>query len=380
MFRYLCDVVASMGPSAIDLYEWKREDVLSARLSNNPLWSHFATPVGTLPLSGIRLAHAVIKTDYLIARNHALPSLGFLLQMDQIIDFGSSANLRLMPGASSVLADVTQSSLAGRVGQGFSLLFAEARNYSFLGHLSSDSSVLAHLALTGSKRVADFLFEHNDCSRMILESKASFTLKDDACSPIKRMLKKALSEQVLPWMSVVTPTPSKGYAVFSCLREAGNKTNSAIIFVDPPGKESDGPRIKFPEDWVRRQNYGGWLRAMGLPEAANRLLAGSDREITGKPEPVPMSIVAINGRRYCVLTSVERPNHLKGMRFAIGIEMDAIQALSSTIAGAQGALLEYQPQQSEEWERSESLSILSDGTLFGLVPRKSFLKHEIFHL
>lgn len=105
MLKYVCNVMASMGPSAIDLYEWKRADVLKKRLSNKPLWSHLATSVGILPFTGIRLAHAVVKADYLIKRNFALPSLGFILQMDRIIDFGSSANIKLMPGASSILAD-----------------------------------------------------------------------------------------------------------------------------------------------------------------------------------------------------------------------------------------------------------------------------------
>ena len=332
---------------------------------------------GILPLTGIRLAHAVVKADYLIKRNYALPSLGFLLQMDQIIDFGSSSNLRLMPGASSILADVTQSSLAGRVGQGLSILFAEARGYYFLGHLRSDPTVLTHLATTGSERVADFLFEHDDCSRMILESKASFTLEDNACTPIKRTLKKALSEQVVPWMGIVTPTPSKGYAPYSCLREVGNSTRSALIFVDPPGTAGEGPPVKLPEDWARRQNYAGWLRATGLPDAAGRLRASPDTKMAGEPIAVPMAVVAIGGKRYGVLTSFDR---LPSMRFAIGIEVDALRAISAAIAGSPAKLLEYQPQRREEGEQTEPLSILSDGTLFGLVHRKSFEQFEMFRL
>src|SRR5688572_16830671 len=99
-----------MGSSSIELFEWNRPNVMMKRLPNNPVWSSFATHFATLPVTGIRLAHAVVKADYLIARNYALPSLGFLLQMDQIIDFGSSTNLRLLPGASSILNDVSQTS------------------------------------------------------------------------------------------------------------------------------------------------------------------------------------------------------------------------------------------------------------------------------
>lgn len=379
MIRYICNVLAAMGPSAIDLYEWDRADVLLPRLPRNASWSTYATSAGTLPLTGIRLAHAVVKADYLIARNYALPSLGFLLQMDQIIDFTSATNLKLVAGASSILADVTQSSLAGRVGQGLSILFAEARGYNFLGHLSSDPSVSAHPAATRPKRLADFLFEHANRSRMILESKASFTLVDNACSPIKRMLQKALMEQVDPWMGIITPSPSKGYAAYSCLREVGNATRSAIVFVDPPGEKGDGPHVRLPEDWTRRQNYAAWLRAMGLPEAAERLSSRAKRT-AGEPADVLMPVVAIDGRRYGVLSSFERPMYSSRMRFAIGIEVDALRAIGDAIAGSPDALLKYQPQRREEGERAEPLSILSDGTLFGLIHRKSFERFEIFRL
>ncbi|SMC51193.1 hypothetical protein SAMN06297251_10381 [Fulvimarina manganoxydans] len=380
MLKYVCNVMASMGPSAIDLYEWKRADVLKKRLSNKPLWSHLATSVGILPFTGIRLAHAVVKADYLIKRNFALPSLGFILQMDRIIDFGSSANIKLMPGASSILADVTQSSLAGRVGQGLSILFAEARGYNFLGHLGSDPTVLAYLAATGSERVADFLFEHEDSSRMILESKASFTLEDNVCTPIKRTLKRALSEQVIPWLGAVTPTPSKGYAAYSCLRETGNSTRSAIVFVDPPGKEDDGPQVHLPKDWVRRQNYAAWLRVMGLHDASNRLKSNRDTEITGGPSDVLMPVVAIDGRRYGILRLSEPSINLIEMSFVIGIEVGALRAISDSIAGEPKALIEYQPYRREEREQAEPLSILSDGTLFGLIRRKRVERIEVFRL
>ena len=68
------------------------------------------------------------------------------------------------------------------------------------------------------------------------------------------------------------------------------------------------------------------------------------------------------------------------MRFTIGIEVGALRAISAAITGEPDALLEYQPQLGEEQERADPLSILSDGTLFGLVRRGSARRFETFRL
>jgi hypothetical protein len=369
-----------MGSSSIELFEWNRQDVMKKRLPNKPAWASLANQSGSLPLTGMRLAHAVVKADFLIARNYVLPSVGFLLQMDQIIDFGSSANLRLLRGASSILNDVSQTSLTGRVGQGLSLLFAESRGYDFVGHLGSDASVLAHLAALGRRRAADFMFEDSTGDRMILESKATFSLQTNECSSVKTVLRQALKEQVDPWMGVVTPSPSKGFAVYSCLRETDNVTPSALVFVDPPGQKGS-IQVELPSDWVRRQNYAAWLRVMGLRDAAVRLRSASEfSKIEGKPTETRMRIVTVQGRNFAVLRAVERPLSFRGTRFSVGMDVDALRAVSNAIQGSPDALIEYSPLRRDDVVRGAPMSILSDGTIFGLAPLKDFAGTEDFLL
>lgn len=363
----ICNVLAAMDATHIDLYEWQRANVTKPRLPNNPQWPAFANSVGSMTFTGIELAHAVVKADYLIVRNFALPSVGFLLQMDQIIEFGGNAGIRLRPGASSILSDVTQSSVVGRVGQGLSILFAREHDYAFVGHLASDPSLIAHLPISNEKRVADFLFEKTSSERMILESKATFSLDENKCSPVKTVLKQALEKQVDPWMGVVSPSPSKGYAVYSCLREVGNSTPSAIVFVDPPERKGV-VQVEFPNNWVRRQNYAAWLRVMGLRDAANRLRVGGSGLLSDKgPSPVKFRRAQVHGRDFALLTSLDRPQDFPDTRFAVGIDLEALQMVSATIQGSSGALADFVPKPAPRFEGEPPLSILPDGTLFGLV-------------
>jgi hypothetical protein len=367
LIRDICNVLAAMGSTSIDLYEWHRASVELPRLPPNSLWSTHAVSAGSVAFRGISLAHAVAKADYLIVRNYALPSLGFLLQMDQIIDFGSSSNLRLLSGAPAILNDVTQSSLIGRVGQGLALMFAESRGYPFVGHLASDPAVISHLSSSDGGRVADFLIENASGERIIVESKATFSLAENKCSPIKSVLRKALVEQVDPWLSIVSPSPANGYAVYSCLREAGGATPSAISFVDPPERKG-GFQIELPESWVRRHNYAAWLRFMGLRSAANRLREGGKVPEDGKePRPERFRRLNLYEREFLVLTSHERPDSFPDKRFAIGMERSALKMVGATIQGSPEALLDYVPQPIQLEGASAPLSILSDGTLLGLV-------------
>lgn len=381
MIGNICNVIAAAGNTSIELFEWSQLNIKKKRLANKPSWSTYGRSAGAMALTGIRLAHAVVKADYLIARNYALPSLGFLLQMDRIIDFSSTSNLRLFPGASSILNDVTQSSVVGRVGQGLSLLFAESRGYNFVGHLASDSSVVAHLSTAAAReRVADFLFEDSFNERMILESKATFSLLSNECTPVKTVLKKALIEQVDEWMRIVTPSPKKGYALYSCLRETGNPTASAIVFVDPPERRGDF-NIELPADWVRRHNYAAWLRLMGLPDAADRLRAQPEwHKVDHTPTTVRFSIVDIGGREFAVRTARGRTKHLPHSLFVIGLEVNALRAISAAIGGSADELKAHSGQPGPQFDQASRLSIFRDGTVFGLVDLRSFKGNREFFL
>jgi hypothetical protein len=384
MFGGLARLLVAFGTSSVDIYEWAEADVRKRRLSKGPVWSNLATPQPALLFNGWQLAHAVIKTDYLVERDWLLPGLGFLLQIDRIVDFGAGHNLRLVTGSPASLNDFTRTSLAGRVGQGLSLLFAQREGYAFVCHLASDPQVVAHIAALpkkAKKRAADFLFENQKLERMILESKASFTQADNKPSPIKSTLKDALTGQVDYWMSRIAPAAQKGFAVYSCLRESGNPVPSALIFVDPPRQLVRQP-IDFPEGLVRRHNYAAWLSLMGLRQTATNLISFERRDRT----EVELPVIQIGKRKFAVSahSSTEKIHRW----VCTGLDVEVVATIGAALDGDDGPLLAFGQDLSESIPRSvdgvDYGSIFPDGSYFGLFDERSpfhrFQGYERFSL
>jgi hypothetical protein len=290
-------LLAAFGTQSVNVYEWSEADIRSKRLPNGPVWSDFAQPRPDLNFTGWQLAHAVVKADYLIERNFLLPGLGLLLQLDRIVNFNSGTTLSLFAGSADTLNDFIRSSLSGRLGQGMSLLFAQEKGYSFVGHLASDPFVSNHIAsLPGkSKKAADFLFEKLGMQRMILESKGSFSQTSNDPTKVKSILRSALIGQVDYWMTRIVPAATKGFAVYSCFRESGMAATSTLIFVGPPAQVGSEP-MDVPEAWVRRHNYAAWLYVMGLDLAASSLRSNELRDATA----VELPIIQIARRRFAV--------------------------------------------------------------------------------
>ena len=319
-----------------------------------------------LQFSGWELAQAVMKADYLIDRNFLLPGLGFLLQLDMIVDFHSATNLSLVSGSPATLNDFTRTSLSGRLAQGLSILFAQHHDYRFVGHLASDPAVKAHLASGTSKteQVADFLFEGAAKDRMILESKGSFAQADNHPSRIKSVLKNALEDQVDYWMGKVIPSATKGFAVYSCLREAGNPTPSALIFVDP-SKDIDSDPIELPEAWVRRRNYAAWMRVMGLDQTAKALREGArdDRRSAALP------VITLEGRRFAMSSFL--PQDRWGLWLCTGLDVRAMTAIGRSLRGDDSDLMAIEgtplTDSAKVAPADRNWSIFPDGSFFGLV-------------
>lgn len=168
-------------------------------------------------------------------------------------------------------------------------------------------------------------------------------------------------DQVNPWMRKVTPPASKGYAVYSCVRETANSTPSALAFVDPP-EQSGGFPIALPSTWVRCRNYSAWLAAMGFVSAARRLRADSE----SKPESVELMTARIEGR---VFGLVDIGWDSKIGVVGIGMEVNALNAISAAITGSDKELMAYRAETvvwvGEGGERSNS--IFPDGTFLGVV-------------
>lgn len=374
MFGGLGRLLAAFGTSGLDVYEWEQSDVRRPRLKNGLIWKDLTSPRPELQFNGWSLAHAVAKTDFLVDRDLLYPGLGFLLQIDRIIDFKAGGNLRLVPGSASTLNDFTRTSLSGRVGQGLSLLFAQSKGYRFVSHLASDAGVASHMAsLKGKAKVADFLFEDAKGKRMILESKASFARTENDPIPIKSTLKAALTKQVDYWMMRVTPSASKGFVLYSCLRESGNPVPSALIFVDPPEQPIREP-VEIPQSEVRRRNYAAWLSGMGLIETA-RMLLEPDRD--GR-RGIVLPIFQIGTRLFAC--TVESASFYEGRWLAKGLEVCALKAVSAAVGGDNAELIAYSGLDEAAREIAFG-SIFPDGSYLGeLDEHAKFQGYQTFQL
>ncbi|WP_200551978.1 hypothetical protein [Kosakonia sp. LAM2021] len=149
----------------VDVFEWDLKNITLKKLPHHAKWDDFAIPHPQLEFTLWQLAHAVVKTDFLIQRNYSFHSLGLILSAHQLIKLEKKHNLRLVDDIDTVVNDVTLTSLIGRLGQGLSLLLSNRLGYVFVGHLASDVKVRAHIAALpdSEKRVkiADFLFENS---------------------------------------------------------------------------------------------------------------------------------------------------------------------------------------------------------------------------
>ena len=279
--------------TSIEVYECNETAVTSPPKSQT--FHQLATKQQDISFRGVQLAHAVVKADYLDRRSLLRPGIAFLLQAQDILKVGSST-ITLQDDLNDVFNDFSITGLIGRLGQGLTILYAQRRlGMQFVAHLQS---YLA--ASTGRKRgseaTADFVFERGG-QTFLFESKASFTLQQNDPSRIRGRLKDALERQVDPWMKRLTPAPSNGYVVYSCLRES-TWVPSAMFVVDPPGESNSGAEFALPPQQVWRENYGAWLRAMGLGESGQRLVRGA--QMRGEPRRVAFALRTIGGRRYGV--------------------------------------------------------------------------------
>ncbi|MCK9701699.1 hypothetical protein LT709_09385 [Pseudomonas syringae pv. syringae] len=364
MFEGLYDLMSSHYKTSIDVYELREGDIRSRRLSKSPNIGNLTIKRGVLHFSGVDLAHAVVKADYLITANMEMPGVGFLLQAHNIIDF-ASPNIKLRPGVSRALSDVSKSSMVGRVGQGLAILYGYSLGLLFVSHLLSHVETLpiTSAAFRHKKdQMADFLFSDKG-KTVLMESKGSFSIQNNAPTPIKRMLKRSLIEQVDPWMDHLSPTPINGYAVYSCLREAAWGA-SAMFVVDPEGGDSGEPDAFSSVEQVMRENYGGWLRAMGLYDSASRLL-GSSRD-TSESSVYDFLISELGGHKFAYpANNMFVSNYPWGVPLA-GIDLYVLHAISTVIQfkerRLEELLFDYVPLQLGE---ASLLSVFPDGSIFG---------------
>lgn len=380
MFNHMNSLLESIGQKRLSVYEMPNATVQESRLTNNPDWNTLTHQHGDLIFTGYQLAHAVIKADFLEYRNPTLPGIGFILQSHHFIDWVST-DFCLKAGAAKLLGDFARTGLTGRIGQGISLLFAHSKGYSFTAHLREyleANNIPTRDAAGRALPIADFVFDGSTNARAIVESKASLSLNGYDPSSVKSLLKSALNNQVIPWMSRLIPPATKSFVVCSYLRERANSgaCPSSLAFVDPENTSDVGEFELSPES-VRRENYAAWLAAMGLIQEAERL---RNRDSAGM-EAVWFAVVKVREREFAFPIAFCPPfrvHHFPVVQLTsgcvvAGIHVDALHAVSRASQGDEKALVEYLGIVQESVEKPDNNwhSIFPDGTYFGNIDQSS---------
>ncbi|PBP57532.1 hypothetical protein [Pseudomonas syringae] len=366
LFKALLELVFSLRNTSIEVHEWNQSDVRRPRLANGSTLGMVSTKHRDLSFSGCQLAHAVVKADYLDTRNLTMPGIGFLFQASGIIDF-DSCPLELKRGAGQALNDFSLTGMTGRVGQGLAILYAHRMDLRFAAHLKSYVCSLPAGSVGAAHKnesMADFLFS-NAHETVLIEAKGSFTLRENAPSEIKKVLKKALEKQVDPWMRYLRPAPSNGYVIYSCLRD-GVSEPSAMFVVDPEGENTELSDLPMGVEQVMRENYAAWLRAMGLVESAERLL----RPEVSQPVEYSFLIARVGNREFAFLDRYLGIGSYQGwwIEPCLGLDVEVLLAISSVVRSSQESLQDLLANFPDPSEASPAyVSIFPDGSIFGLV-------------
>ncbi|SNY70996.1 hypothetical protein [Pantoea sp. GL120224-02] len=375
MLRIMWEFVRTFKKSSkvikIDLYEWHQSNVMMQKLPDNPQWTSYANFRGEMSFSLWNLAHAVVKTDYLIINNFMSPCLGFLLSGNSLLKISANDNIRLIDNINSVLNDVSLTSYTGRLGQGLTIMLAHHLGYRFVGHLASDPYIKKYNAhftsLNGNKKskVADFLFEDHTNNRAIIESKASSTLQTHETSFVKRKLKEALTKQVIPLVNSVTRV-GKGYASHSALRGFSQPINSSISYVDPPSG-NEFKELNLDSLWVKRKNYSAWFALLSYFDIAKILYNNENGDLKSLINLTRKSLrVTYICGKCCVILRWEKIG--KNMLVVAGVEYSLMRSIESLLQGNDESLLRYSGiEHYESYENSyfENVSFFPDGTFVG---------------
>lgn len=379
------------GHGCLPVYEIEKSKVEKKRARIRP----FPAASDQLNFSAWKLAHAIKKADCARWRANSplfVGASGFLIENAQLFAWNGNT-LSLNDGASEFLADFSGTSLAGRVAQGFALLFLESNGYSYVGRFETEWKQRAATQKKawpkGKTKAPDFIAENAHRDWVLTESKGGFP-NPEAKPNIKGALSEGLS-QLVGWDKHISPPPIKSFVVGTFLREFGDISGekSLLAFVDPEPDEPEDP-VEFPRDAVRRANYASWLSLMGLENSAARLLGG-----IGEPQRRTVPVISLAGRKYAVRVASVAPRFRDpsspdfwhdieeflfhpywmfqdGLRIEVlGIDFSVLKTLGTqSQADITQRLLEFVPQESRDDRLDAGRgafygSIFSDGSLLG---------------
>ncbi|HNQ88095.1 MAG TPA: hypothetical protein PKM73_05735 [Verrucomicrobiota bacterium] len=298
----------------------------------------------------------------------------FGLLMEQLPTFDwRGDDLRLFDGLARAYTDFTETSLAGRVGQGVMLLAMEARGFVFVGNYPRSHG----------KRGPDFVFQHNTSAsrRALAESKGSF-VQVEGTPNIKAALRDGLDQLDAADHQRV----SDSFAFGTFLRERDDPHPEPSLVAWTRAGYDGKPTLDEPDsDSILRGNYAAWLHAMGLFQAASDL---SKKVRPERAEKVAFHLVDHRGEEYAVRPQAIVPSDeldwlvpfllprrggehvvvaglLRGVLHRI---REAMQDPSSTL----GVELPSDTGQSEaQSDGGFKGSVLADGSLLGVMPAEA---------
>lgn len=241
----------------------------------------------------------------------------------------NSGDLRLASGITDSYETAARSSRSRLIGEGMLLLTMQLEGYAFWDRFDvlvkrvlrnqvvSHPEMVKHaralrskLKTSGVDKRSDFVIENSKAETALAEAKGSL-LTPDSNSSIKTDLDYAL-KQLKRTKGLISPQPSKTFAVGTYLREVGDphEDRSLIAFVDPEDDEESTLNVEIG-DSVRRGNYAAWLLAMGFNEAALSLRSA----IQHKGLRVTLPIKKIGGSAYAFVVSEAAVNFGRSTNF-----------------------------------------------------------------
>lgn len=365
---------------------------------------------GTLHITAWNLYHAAKKAE--LACSFTVGQIDHLARCFADEHHGlfrwNGTELRLLQGVTDMYETAAQASRARTIGEGMLLLSMQHQGYAFwdrfdllikralrkqpLDHPESvrrARAIRRRIEAHGNGKRSDFVVENSKRQTAVAEAKGSF-VSPLATSAIKTDLRGAL-EQLAAIKSLISPQPTKTYAVGTYLREENDThaDGSLLAFVDPVDQIDTDLAVEFPADWVRRGNYAAWLLGMGFSEAANALRNGTTRD--GIDVSLPLK--RVGGRDYAyVVTGVSlRPDRAR--RFprellrewwhwpefwfgpwrdflqltVLGLRVDVLAAISRALVVPQEqSLLTVEPAVAVDAGAFDG-SVMPDGTMCGTV-------------